>query len=134
ARTLEPGHPTIARKPLPQAAGSTQSSQRTLRAAVTAEIRRRAYSVRTEQTYVQWIRRFVAASGNRDPRTLGASEVRAFLEKLAVQGNVAPSTQNQALSALVFLYRDVLDAPLELGAFARAKRPRTLPVVLTRQE
>lgn len=70
----------------------------------------------------------------QDPRTLGATEVKTFLEHLAVRRNVAATTQNQALSALVFLYRNVLDQDLELGAFRRAKRPRHLPVVLTRQE
>lgn len=101
---------------------------------VVAEIRRRAYSIRTEQAYVQWIRRFIMESGDRAPENLGAVAVKAFLERLAVHRNVSTSTQNQALSALVFLYREVLETPLELGAFARAKRPRRLPVVLTRAE
>lgn len=137
ARRLEPGHPTIARESdlgqerMPRLVAS---GRRPLRAAVTAEIRRRAYSVRTERTYLQWIRRFVVAFANRDPKTLGAKEVRAFLEDLVVRGNVAPSTQNQARSALVFLYREVLCIPLELGEFVRPKRPRSLPVVLTREE
>src|SRR5690606_2698533 len=68
------------------------------------------------------------------PSALGAVEVKKFLEHLAVKGNVTPSTQNQALSALVFLYREVLSTPLELGAFKRPKRPRSRPVVLTRKE
>jgi integron integrase len=145
ARKLEANHPTIARDArLPDAKSQQSASaprpmaapadQRDLLDAVISEIRRRAYSIRTEHTYAQWIRRFVAANGHRDPRELGGAEVRSFLERLAVHRNVAPSTQNQALSALVFLYREVLGLPLELGSFARAKRPRRLPVVLTRQE
>lgn len=100
-----------------------------------AEIRRRAYSIRTEQAYEQWVCRFIAFFDHRDPHELGAAEVKSFLEHLAVQGNVAASTQNQALNALVFLYRQVLDQPLGmLDSFVRAKRPRRLPVVLTRGE
>jgi Site-specific recombinase XerD len=106
-----------------------------IRTALIAEIRRRAYSIRTEQAYEQWVCRFIAFSGHRDPRQLDAPEVTAFLEHLAVQDNVAASTQNQALNALVFLYGQVLDQPLEaLGAFVQAKRPRRLPVVLTRTD
>src|SRR5690606_28096588 len=105
ARKLERSHPTIAREITPPDAARPGDSDRPLRAALITELRRRAYSVRTEQAYVHWIRRFIKASGNRDPRILGATDVKAFLEGLAVQGNVAPSTQNQALSALVFLYR-----------------------------
>jgi len=144
-RRLEPTHPTIARasdpgaarrppEPCAQQSPSGPFKFAPLQAAVIGEIRRRAYSIRTEQTYLQWIRRFVTASGNHDPRTLGAAEVKAFLENLAVHGNVAPSTQNQALSALVFLYREVLSTPLELGTIVRPKRPRALPVVLNRHE
>jgi len=145
ARRLEASHATIARESQEpggrterSAAGRLIASRRSVHdalfARVTSEIRRRAYSIRTEQTYMAWIRRFIAAFGNRDPDLLGATEVKTFLERLAVQGNVAASTQSQALSALVFLYREVLDRPLELGSFTRAKRPRHLPVVLTRDE
>jgi integron integrase len=98
------------------------------------EIRRRAYSVRTEQCYLQWVRRFLAANGGRDPRELGSVEIRAFLEHLALERQVAASTQNQALSALVFLYREVLRRPLELGGLKRARRRRYRPVVLTQDE
>jgi hypothetical protein len=76
--------------------------------ALTAEIRRRAYSIRTEQAYEHWACRFIAFCRKRDPRELGAAEAGAFLEDLAVRGNVAASTQNQALNALVFLYGQVL--------------------------
>jgi integron integrase len=103
--------------------------------ALVGEIRRRAYSIRTEQAYEQWVCRFVAFFDDQDPRELGAGEVKAFLEHLAVRGKVAASTQNQALNALVFLYREVLDRPLTgLDGLVRAKRPRRLPVVLSRGE
>ena len=139
ARRLEPTHVTIARQPHPNRRPEVHSAQRLatqdqLLDALAGEIRRRAYSIRTERTYVQWVRRFVASFHDRDPRDLGAVEVKAFLERLAVQSKVAPSTQNQALSALVFLYREVLHHRLEIGDLARAKRPRRLPVVLTRDE
>jgi integron integrase len=123
------------------------------------------YSIRTEKTYIQWIRRFLAfhriptgASGQsagqedgtaltgsgagpsrtggwRHPRDMGSAEVTAFLTHLAVNRNVAASTQNQALNALVFLYQQVLQTPLgDLGEFARVNRPARLPGVLTREE
>ena len=100
-----------------------------------AVIRFKHYSLRTEQSYLDWIKRFILFHGKRHPRTLGAPEVRAFLTHLAVEGKVAASTQNQAQSALLFLYRRVLrlDLPF-LHDVERAKRPRKLPVVLTRQE
>jgi integron integrase len=103
--------------------------------ALVGEIRRRAYSIRTEQAYEQWVCRFIAFFDFQDPSKLGAGEVKAFLEHLAVRGGVAASTQNQALNALVFLYREVLDRPLVgLDDLVRAKRPRRLPVVLSRGE
>ncbi|MFX8219247.1 phage integrase N-terminal SAM-like domain-containing protein, partial [Acinetobacter baumannii] len=71
-------------------------------------IRARHYSLRTEQAYVRWIWRFVQYHGRRHPRELGAAEVEAFLSHLAVAGRVAAGTQNQALAALLFLYREVL--------------------------
>ncbi len=102
---------------------------------VRAVIRFKHYSLRTEQSYLDWIKRFILFHGKQHPRTLGAPEVRAFLTHLAVEGKVAASTQNQAQSALLFLYRQVLrlDLPF-LHDVERAKRPRKLPVVLTRQE
>ena len=90
---------------------------------------------RTETQYVQWIRRFILFHGKRHPRDLSATEVEAFLTHLAVEGNVAAATQNQALSALLFLYREVLGIELPwLDKVTRTKRPRHLPVVLTRDE
>jgi site-specific recombinase XerD len=98
-------------------------------------IRRLHYSRRTEETYVDWIRRFSFWSGKCHPADLGEPEVTAFLSHLATERNVAAATQNQALAALLFLYKQVLGR--ELGWFddlVRAKRPVRLPVVLTRGE
>src|SRR5713226_2266112 len=95
----------------------------------------RHYSRRTEKAYVHWIKRFIFFHGKRHPAELGAAEVTAFLTSLAVHSKVAASTQNQALSALLFLYREVLGVELPwLDAVVRAKRPQHLPVVLTRDE
>jgi integron integrase len=98
-------------------------------------IRARRYSRRTEKTYVAWIRRYIFFHGKRHPAEMGAPEITRFLTSLAVDGKVAASTQNQALSALLFLYREVLrqDVPW-LDDLVYAKRPHHLPVVLTREE
>jgi integron integrase len=98
--------------------------------------RARHYSLRTERAYVGWVRRYVLANGKRHPRELGQAELAAFLTRLAVEGRVAASTQNQALSALLFLYRNVLgmdDLPW-LEGVVRAKHPARIPVVLSRGE
>jgi integrase len=98
-------------------------------------LRARHCSRRTEKAYVAWIRRYILFHGKRHPAELGATEITAFLSSLAVQANVAASTQNQALSALLFLYRNVLEQDLPwLDEVVRAKRPERLPVVLTRNE
>jgi integron integrase len=98
-------------------------------------IRRLHYSRRTEETYVYWIKRFIYFSGKRHPLDMGAGEVTAFLNYLASERNVAASTQNQALSALLFLYKEVLALPLPwLDGLDRAKRPARVPAVLTRNE
>jgi len=98
-------------------------------------LRLRRYSRRTEEVYVAWARRFILFHGKRHPSELGAPEVTGFLTSLAVDGHVAASTQNQALSALLFLYREVLDVELPwLDNVVRARRPQRLPVVLTRDE
>lgn len=90
---------------------------------VRAAIRVRHYSLRTEQAYLHWVRRFIVFHGRRDPERLGETEVAAFLSRLAVRREVAPATQNQALNALVFVDRAVLDRPLgETGGIVRAKR------------
>jgi integron integrase len=97
--------------------------------------RARHLSRRTEQAYVAWIRRYILFHDKRHPSEMGAPEVTKFLTALAVDGQVAASTQNQALSALLFLYRDVLEADLPwLDGIVRARRPERLPVVLTRDE
>ena len=102
---------------------------------VRGKIRLKHYSIRTEQAYVDWIRRFILFFGKRHPRDLGAAEVEQFLTHLAVEGKVAASTQSQAKSALLFLYREVLDNELPwLDNVERAKVPKRLPVVLTREE
>ena len=98
-------------------------------------IRVKHYSIRTETQYVQWVRRFILFQDKKHPRDMGAPEVEAFLTHLAVVGNVAAATQNQALSALLFLYREVLAIDLPwLDNVTRAKRPQRMPVVLTREE
>ena len=98
-------------------------------------IRRRHYSRRTEETYVHWIKRFIYFSGKRHPAGMGKEEVTAFLNHLASERRVAAATQNQALSALLFLYKEVLAQPLpRLDALERARRPARMPAVLTRAE
>lgn len=102
---------------------------------VRAAVRTRHYSIRTEQTYIHWIKRFIYFHELQHPRDMGEPEVEKFLSHLAVHGKVAASTQNQALNALVFLYKYVLKRPLgEITAAVRAKRPERLPVVLTQEE
>ena len=99
------------------------------------KIRVKHYSIRTETQYLQWIKRFIFFHGKRHPRDLGAVEVEAFLSHLATEGNVSASTQNQALSALLFLYREVLGVVLPwMDTMVRAKKPQRLPVVLNRSE
>src|ERR1043166_8260019 len=98
-------------------------------------LRSRHCSRRTEKSYVAWIRRFILFHGKRHPADLGAAEVSQFLSTLATRDNVSASTQNQALSALLFLYRHVLQVDLPwLDNVVRAKRSERLPVVLTRDE
>ena len=98
-------------------------------------IRVKHYSIRTETQYVQWVKRFILFHDKKHPKDMGAPEVEAFLTHLAVESNVAAATQNQALSALLFLYREVLAIDLPwLDNVTRAKRPQRMPVVLTRDE
>ena len=102
---------------------------------VRGKIRVKHYSIRTEQAYVDWIKRFILHFDKRHPRDLGAAQVEAFLTHLAVEGRVAASTQNQAKSAILFLYREVLEQELPwLDNVERAKQPQRLPVVLTQAE
>ena len=97
-------------------------------------IRLKHYSIRTEEAYVNWVKRYVLFHHKRHPTEMGASEVEAFLTHLAVNENVAASTQNQALSALLFLYREVLHKDLGPIDALRAKEPKRLPTVLTKEE
>src|SRR3546814_130147 len=102
---------------------------------VRQRLRVKHYSLRTEQAYVGWIRRFILANGKRHPREMGEREVEAFLTVLATKGHVAAGTQNQALSALLFLYREVLKTDLPwMESVVRVKRPRRIPAVLSRGE
>ena len=99
-------------------------------------IRVRHYSIRTEKSYIDWIKRFIYFHHKRHPKEMGGAEVAAFLTHLAVDRNVAAATQNQALNALVFLYKVVLERPLQehIQGIVRAKKPKRLPVVLTKGE
>jgi len=93
------------------------------------------FSARTVEAYIHWIRRFIVWSGKRHPKEMGAAEVNSFLGHLALEERVAASTQNQALNAVVFMYRQVVGRELqELGEFERAARPERMPVVLSREE
>jgi integron integrase len=98
-------------------------------------IRAKHYSLRTEEAYVQWIRRFILFHNKRHPRDMGAEEVRQFLSDLAVNHHVDASTQNQALSAILFLYQHILRQEIGwINDVVRAKKPKKLPVVLTQKE
>jgi integrase len=98
-------------------------------------IRRRHFSIRTEQAYIDWIRRFILFHNKRHPREMAETEISAFLTHLARDSRVAASTQNQALSALLFLYKEILKQDIGwLQGVERARRPSRLPVVLTRDE
>ncbi len=152
ATRLQPGHPTIARQP--RVSGSPGAAEASLLdrmdeggcgevarlhredfLLLSRVIRTRGMSIRTEKTYLHWLCRLVAFHGMRSPKDLGAAEVVSFLQHLAVVRNVAASTQNQALNALVFFYDKALEQPLgELGPMVRAKRPKRLPVVLSTAE
>lgn len=147
AQTLDAEHPSLARQFTPEELtylkerkgdgplNQARTTHHDLLVRLASEIRRRGYAYRTEQTYEQWVCRYILFCDGRLPEDTAAKEVRAFLEHLAVQRRVSASTQNQALNALVFLYDKVLGSKLgELDSFARAKRPRTVPVVLSRDE
>ena len=98
-------------------------------------LRCRHYSRRTEQTYCQWVKRFIYFHRVRRPAEMAEPEINAFLTHLAVKERVSASTQNLALSALLFLYRHVLNRKVgDLGEVIRARKPKRLPVVMTREE
>jgi integron integrase len=147
ARSLGAHHATTAREAAPvtpeefaERLGNTRfapliRAHLDLFASVATVIRTRNLAFRTEQTYMDWMCRFMLHNDGRSPAELGGADVAAFLQHLAVVRNVAPSTQNQALNALVFLYDQVLRKPLgDIGAFARARRQKRIPTVLTRAE
>ncbi|MDR7482245.1 MAG: integron integrase, partial [Armatimonadota bacterium] len=121
--------------PVPLPAAGRSGPEPRLLDRVRDALRAHHYSRRTEEAYIAWIRRYVLFHGKRHPAAMGAAEITQFLTSLAVQRRVAASTQNQALSALLFLYREVLgqDVPW-LDGLVHAKRSRRLPVVLTRDE
>lgn len=102
---------------------------------VSAKLRVKHYSIRTEKSYLDWIRRYILHNGKRHPKDMGAVEVEAFLTHLAVSRNVSSSTQNQAKSALLYLYKEVLGVDLPwLDNITQAKMPQRMPVVLTQAE
>ncbi|MGH7647390.1 MAG: integron integrase [Gemmatimonadaceae bacterium] len=107
----------------------------TLASAIEREVRLRGWSPRTAESYANWMRQYVRFHGRRHPREMGELEARAFLTHLVTARNVSASTQNQAVAALTFLYRDVLNRPLDfLGQVVRAKRLRRRPTVMTQDE
>src|SRR3989441_12775394 len=115
--------------------GSAEPAKPRLLDRVRTALRSRHYSRRTEEAYVAWIRRYILFHGKRHPMEMGAPEITRFLSFLAVDGKVAPSTQNQARAALLFLYREVLELDVPwLDGLVRARRPERLPVVLSRKE
>ena len=111
--------------------GSNGAAKPKLLDLVREKLRLKHYAKRTEQAYVDWIRRFILFHGKRHPREMGIGEVESFLTHLAVAGKVAASTQTQALCALLFLYKHVLEIELPRVGSVRAKRPERLPVVLS---
>jgi integron integrase len=118
-----------------QASNATVASSPKLLDRVRWQLRVKHYSIRTEKAYVDWIRRFILFHGKRHPSDMGEEEIAAFLTHLAVNGHVSASTQNQALSALLFLYQQVLDRKLHfIDKVERVRRPPKLPVVFTRVE
>jgi site-specific recombinase XerD len=127
----EPAHARLAVRET----GPAEAPKPRLLDRVRAALRARHYSRRTEDAYIAWIKRYIFFHDKRHPADMGAPEITRFLSSLAVEGSVAASTQNQALSALLFLYRDVLELDLPgLDGVVRAKRPQRLPIVLTREE
>jgi len=136
---LPPDHPTIAREQAPEARlrepkFAASAEQLPILTTLARTLRTKQYSIRTEQTYVDWCHRFLRYCKGKPVETLGAAEVDAFLTHLAVERSVAPSTQSVALNALVFFFKDVLEKPLDGLKFSRARRRDRLPVVLTREE
>lgn len=145
SRQLPANHPTLAREKgiLPSEKefettspiGKVKQQYAKLLDDLVVEIRSRGYSIRTEQAYLMWACRYLQFLGNKNIDATSRVELSSYLQYLAVRKNVSASTQNQALNSLVFLYMQVLDKDIgDLGDFIRAKRPRKLPVVLSRLE
>ena len=125
----------MATAPVNAADTSSAPRQPKLLERLRVHLRTRHYSIRTEQAYIDWARRFILYHNKRHPQEMGAVEVEAFLSHLAVDRQVSASTQNQAKAALLYLYRQVLGVELPwLDEVVQAKRPRRLPVVLTQME
>jgi hypothetical protein len=123
-------HPLVVRE-----AGTAPPQPPRLLERIRQAVRTRHYSRRTEKAYVAWARRYILFHGKRHPAEMGAAEITQYRNSLAMQGHVSGSTQNQALSALLFLYRHVLAQDLPwLDDIVRAKRTARLPVVLSRDE
>ena len=145
AQDLPSNHPTIAREhgilPSMQSVGKQPKKDKLrekygdLLDNLVMTIRQRQYSIRTEQTYLEWVYRYLLFIDDKYPQDCGRAEINSFLSDLAVNKQVAASTQNLALNALIFLYSKVMGVEVgELGEFTRAKRPRKLPVILSRKE
>jgi integron integrase len=129
-----PGVATIARSAVPASPPASPTKPRLLDQ-VRQAIRTRHYSYRTEKAYVHWIKRFIFFHDKRHPAEMGEAEIGRFLSSLATERRVSASTQNQALNALIFVYREVIKKHIGyVDGVVRAKRPHRLPVVLTRQE
>jgi len=137
AHPLEPARRSLQRRSFRDEVSSSavDAAHQEVLTRLRTEIRVRHYSLRTEQAYEHWMRRFVTFHALKSPRELGPEAVKEYLAYLAVEREVSASTQNQALNALVFLYEQVMGEPVgTIGDFTRAKRPKRLPVVLTRAE
>ena len=147
ARRLPATHPSIARQPIDTDTNANTDTDNNARLAdiqqtfpdvfnaVIREIRQRNYSIRTEQSYLAWLSRFIIFNQKKHPETLVAGDIASYLTYLAVNRMVASSTQRQALNAIVFYYKNILNRSFEdIGEFSLAKRPKRLPVVLSRDE
>jgi len=140
-RSLEASHPTIARESIPvraigiSACSHNNTDHAALIDSLRATIRAQHYSIRTEKSYVDWVQRFLLYFPDQSLGDIGEGQVRQYLSHLSVERNVAVSTQQVAMCAIVFLFRHVLNRPLgDFSDFIKAKRPRRLPVVLSRSE